>query len=85
MNKQIEEMALDIHSVSHLPLELCGALATDLVDKGYREQIEAKWVICGMFDDFFKCSHCGDDHPWQTAIEYKFCPNCGARMKGENE
>lgn len=41
MNKQIEEMALDIYSASHLPLELCGALATDLVEEGYHKQ---EWI-----------------------------------------
>lgn len=47
-----------------------------------REQSDGEWFIAGMFDDFLKCSVCGSQHPWQTAIEYKYCPNCGARMKG---
>lgn len=46
MNKQIEEMALDIHSVSHLPLELCGALATDLFGKNYRKLYDDNAVQC---------------------------------------
>lgn len=41
------------------------------------------WVVCGTFDDFLKCSSCGYDRPWQTAIEHKYCPNCGAKMDGE--
>lgn len=49
------------------------------------KQSEGEWIVCGMFDDFCKCSSCGDKHPWQTAIEYKFCPNCGAKMKGGAE
>ena len=56
-----------------------------LLNAGYRKQSEGEWIVCGMFDDFFKCSSCGDKHPWQTAIEYKFCPHCGAKMKGENK
>ena len=32
-----EELALDIHSASHLSLELCVAIAQDLAGKGYRK------------------------------------------------
>lgn len=52
---------------------------------GYHKQSEGEWIVCGMFDDFLKCSSCGDKHPWQTAIEYQYCPNCGAKMKGDAE
>ena len=50
----------------------------------FEDRAEGQWIICGAFDDFLKCSVCGDDHPWQTAIAYKYCPNCGARMRGNN-
>ena len=53
-----------------------------LYNANYRKQSEGEWILCGTFDDFFKCSCCGYDRPWQTAIEHKFCPNCGAKMKG---
>ena len=46
----------------------------------YRKQIEGEWVLCGIFDDFLKCSICGDDHPLFSAINYNFCPHCGAKM-----
>ena len=49
----------------------------------FEDRAEGEWIICGAFDDFLKCSVCGDDHPWQTAIAYKYCPNCGAKMMGE--
>ena len=88
MNNQIEEMALDIHSASSLPLELCGALATDLAEKGYHKQIEGEWIEhiekpSWLEDDvevYYNCSVCGTSH-W--SITPPFCPNCGARMKGE--
>ena len=40
MNNQIAAMTLDIHSASKLPLEICCAIATDLVEKGYFRQSE---------------------------------------------
>ena len=60
-------------------------IAEHLYNAGYRKQSEGEWKVCGAFDDFLKCSCCGYDHPWQTAIEHKFCPNCGAKMKGGEE
>ena len=79
--KQIEEMARVIDEVQYLG-GLEQKVAQLLFERGYRKQSEGEWIVSGMFDDFFKCSSCGDIHPWQTAIEYKFCPNCGAKMKG---
>ena len=57
-------------------------IAEQLYAEGYRKQKEGEWIVSGMFDDFLKCSSCGYQQPWQTAIEYKYCPNCGAKMKG---
>ena len=45
---------------------------------------EARWLVSGLFDDFFKCSNCGESWPWQTAIEFTFCPHCGKLMIKEN-
>ena len=41
------------------------------------------WKICGVFDDFLKCSFCHSDYPWMTASYYKYCPTCGAKMDTE--
>ena len=90
--KQIEEMAKTMcpNYGEDKCRTLCAARkgcfvrngAEILYEAGYRKPTEGEWIVCGMFDDFFKCSSCGDKHPWQTAIEYKYCPNCGAKMKG---
>ena len=87
MNKHLQELVLDIHSASNLPLELCGALATDLVEEGYCKQIEAEWYdgICT------NCTHEALDYLDETPCGCtmrtyitKFCPNCGAKMmKGD--
>jgi hypothetical protein len=42
--KQIKEMTLDIMKVSSLPLEISGAIAIDLTEKGYRKEIQGKWI-----------------------------------------
>ena len=46
---------------------------------------QAKWFVSGIFDDFLKCSNCGESWPWQTAIEFTFCPHCGKLMIKENQ
>lgn len=47
----------------------------------------AHWIPTGTFDDFAKCSACGNqDHTLYTVLgafgenRYNFCPNCGAKM-----
>jgi rubrerythrin len=52
------------------------------------ERMKGKWIDNGQYGDNFPhhawlCSECGEgvieiDTPW-----YKFCPNCGADMRGE--
>ena len=41
---------------------------------------EAHWKVAGAFDDFLKCSNCGESWPWATAAEFLFCPHCGKLM-----
>ena len=56
--------------------------------KSYADVAEVKhgeWLVCGMFDDFGKCSNCDFKLPITTAIEYTYCPNCGAKMDGGSE
>lgn len=36
----------------------------------------------GLFQHRYKCSVCGD---WQTYGTTDFCPNCGAKMREEDE
>ena len=90
--KQIEEMAKVIARRSKAFrnqdvafMTTATKTAESLYNAGYRKQKEVGWIVSGMFDDFLKCSSCGYQQPWQTAIEYKYCPNCGAKMKGGAE
>ena len=49
--------------------------AEKMVAKGYRKQSEGEWLVGG------KCTACNE----YSHIRTKFCPNCGAKMKGGAE
>ena len=59
------------------------------IDKGWRKQSEGEWVPhieIGAMNNFWECSVCH----WKTVSftemrHSKFCPNCGAKMKGGAE
>jgi len=60
--------------------------ATRLYNAGYRKQREGRWekrtfIIFDSEKVGYKCSECNTT--WDT--ETKFCPNCGAYMKGAND
>ena len=93
--KQIEEMAITAcHSINLIKRTLnrkcedCGLddkCITQIVCKvlynaGYRKQSEGEWkteeTILGRC---CVCSVCGSC----PTLEYKYCPYCGAKMKGE--
>lgn len=57
----------------------------EVVEPRELKDTQAKWFVSGMFDDFLKCSNCGESWPWQTAIEFTFCPHCGKLMIKENQ
>ena len=48
--------------------------------------IFAKDVVAYLKDiiSYIKCSECGDDICWVNTKRPKYCPNCGARMDGED-
>lgn len=47
-------------------------------DADVHEVKRGKWIVCGMFDDFLKCSICGFEITMFNAFNY--CPICGAKM-----
>lgn len=60
-------------------------LATEAHNAGYRKQIEGEWGFDGMS---WTCSECGEYAPidkHKKTVKSKFCPNCGAHMKGGAE
>jgi hypothetical protein len=48
-----------------------------------------KWIVDSVASNVFRCSICGSDAPVcpTGGNEYKsrYCPSCGARMKGVSE
>ena len=46
---------------------------------------EAEWQVSGAFDDFLKCSNCGESWPWATAAYFLFCPHCGKHMTNHDQ
>lgn len=41
-----------------------------------------RWIGSDDFDEYYRCSECGKGET-QFGGLYRYCPNCGARMKGE--
>ena len=93
--KQIEEMAKVM--MKHCKIDnLCGScryttcdecLADTLCNAGYRKQKEGEWISneLGGYKYAFYCSECRwvDGYPFNE--RHKYCPNCGAKMKGEQQ
>jgi NADH pyrophosphatase NudC (nudix superfamily) len=50
-----------------------------------QKAMEAIWQVSGTFDDFLKCSNCGESWPWATATEFRFCPHCGKYMNNHTQ
>lgn len=90
MNKQIEEMAREI-CVSRCGQVCCDACPEDntclyyeiaeaLYNAGYRKQVEGKWKQAYNSYPRYVCTNC--NHLYNNK-EYKYCPYCGAKMKGD--
>ena len=57
-----------------------GYCAERIYCAGYRKQSEGEWISLEPEIGLFACSLC--DHRILRA-ECNYCPNCGAKMKGE--
>lgn len=97
--KQIDEMAWDMCDIPKHPsitsCEKCNChgkcqpmyYATRAYNTDYRKQSEGEWVeriepLTWCEDDvdvYYECSCCGTQSHGQSP----YCPNCGAKMKGD--
>ena len=66
--------ARDIHKV-----DFSEKFAEDLYNAGYRKQSVGEWESFPSLGTDCRCSLCKT----KTKSRTKFCPNCGAKMKGE--
>ena len=66
-------------------------VSKDLVEKiptaDVQEVRHGKWIVCGMFDDFVKCSCCGYQDTRNHVIyeNLMYCGKCGAKMDEEEQ
>ena len=72
---------------------ICRTMARDLYNMGYRKQSEGKWIV--IPDEYeicatqFVCSNCKESFCSSELTDeqffemMKFCPGCGANMKGD--
>jgi hypothetical protein len=65
-------------------------IATDLYNAGYRKERQGKWKVRGLprprgcpIIHAITCSNCGFDIEMLQGKRYKYCPNCGSKMRGE--
>ena len=87
--KEIENMAVELSEGGCTDCEECSyddrfncklLYEAELLYKvGYRKQKEGRWKGAGMGD--YYCSLCNTTY--SGGDEYNYCPNCGAKMKGE--
>ena len=83
--KQIEEMARTLCGEKEKRCQDCDSYdlcefwveASTLHNNGYRKQCEGEWEVFGIANP--KCSLCRS----YNIEKSRFCPNCGAKMKGE--
>lgn len=83
--KQIEELTNELVFTSNYGTY--NAIANYLVNEGYRKQSEGEWIKLryGKADlvTHMKCSNC--ERVETLNYQYKYCPHCGASMKGGAE
>lgn len=95
-NEQIQEMAKLACTVfegrcSECPCKLhspCApkASAEQLYNKGYRKVERGEWRPNGYHNLCTKClKNVARGDPYGFYQDFKFCPNCGADMRGDGE
>lgn len=66
-------------------------MAELITTKGYRKQSEGEWLVSkteqawnnAEYPIERNCSVCGMRRNIETQYAWNYCPNCGAKMKGE--
>ena len=71
---------------ANVPSCMACKVARILINAGYRKQSEGEWVTSDIPQEKYVCSVCGGacwyyDYQGDVA-KSRYCPNCGAKMKG---
>ena len=85
MNKQNEGLLHDLMlNAPDLFFEDARKITKSLLAAGYIKRPKGEWLyyLCVPFS--LRCSACRRWQPKRYAKKCKFCPNCGAKMEGEN-
>lgn len=88
-NQQVSEMDID----RKYKMALLGMITAIEYENKKQERKKGEWIYgedeYGI--DGYHCDKCGFFVPWDYAHkfinyieDYKFCPNCGADMRGDN-
>ena len=84
----IEEIENTLITISENPIMIEGlehwadVIAEALYNAGYRKQKEGEWKQAYNNYPRYVCTNC--NHLYNNK-GYKYCPNCGAKMKGGAE
>ena len=89
MSADLEECLTEFSADDDIYVDF-DATAEKMFAKGYHKQSEGEWKYppyapSGGSYEMRRCSVCGYKPDFDSDNPYtKFCPNCGARMKGES-
>lgn len=81
--KFIHEIGIEDAPYNYGEIALCEANVPSAEKVGKWIEVENKW---GGLE--IRCSECGAQVPrdgWGNAMQCNYCPNCGARMEGEDD
>lgn len=84
---EIEKLRLLLVGVGDISKDLRKE-ATKAIDAGYRKQSEGEWIDMGYYihnKRIYKCSACANSEAKDALTSARYCPNCGAKMKGGAE
>lgn len=78
----------ECHEEGNSPIDTFEECIADaVIGAGYRKQSEGEWKFNAPDKHGNKkpyCTNCGEYHlgHWSDYVRCKYCPNCGAKMKG---
>lgn len=90
MKEQIKEMRRDLVEIFSKEYDKRNLITADntaekMATKGYRKHGEGEWVWTENgeedYEQYWVCSCCHKKSYWES----KFCPECGAKMRGGAE